>query len=316
MSASSLRIIFAGTPEFAAQHLAALCTAGHQLVGVLTQPDRASGRGKQLSASPVKQLALQYGLPLWQPPTLRSATLQQQLATLQADLMVVVAYGLILPSAILTLPRLGCINVHASLLPRWRGAAPIQRAILAGDVCSGITLMQMEAGLDSGPILQQISCPITAQTTSASLLQQLATLGASALVELLPLLAQGQVVAQPQEQAGITYAEKISKQEGALDWHRPAVALARAVRAFNPWPLAYCEVAGQRITVWQAEALSHRVVAAPKTIIAVDPRGIQVATAEGSLLLQRLQLAGKRPISAHDLFNAHRHWFTVGSQVA
>lgn len=316
MASSSLRIIFAGTPEFAAQHLAALCTAGHQLVGVLTQPDRAAGRGKQLSSSPVKRLALQYGLPLWQPLTLRSATLQQQLATLQADLMVVVAYGLILPSALLTLPRLGCINVHASLLPRWRGAAPIQRAILAGDACSGITLMQMEAGLDSGPILQQISCPITAQTTSASLLQQLATLGSSALVELLPWLAQGQVVAQPQEPAGITYANKISKPEGALDWHRSAVELARAVRAFNPWPLTYFEVAGEPIKVWQAEAEPLPVAAAPKTIVAVDQQGIQVATAEGSLLLQRLQLAGKRPIAAHDLFNAHRHWFTVGSPLA
>jgi methionyl-tRNA formyltransferase len=313
MSSPSLRIIFAGTPEFAAQHLAALYGAGHQLVGVLTQPDRASGRGKQLGSSSVKRLALQYGLPLWQPITLRSTTLQQQLAALQADLMVVVAYGLILPSTLLTLPRLGCLNVHASLLPRWRGAAPIQRAILAGDACSGITLMQMDAGLDSGPILHQISCPITDQTTSAALLQQLATLGASALVEILPLLAHGQVVAQLQEHSGITYAAKISKQEGALDWNRPAAELARAVRAFNPWPLTYFEVAGEPIKVWQATAVPLPVAAAPRTVIAADQQGIQVATAEGSLLLQRLQLAGKRPISAHDLFNAHHQWFTVGS---
>ncbi|MEW9889884.1 MAG: methionyl-tRNA formyltransferase [Candidatus Symbiodolus clandestinus] len=310
---SQLRIIFAGTPEFAAQHLAVLKSAGHQLVGILTQPDRPAGRGKKLLASPVKQLALQYGLPLWQPSTLRDEALQEKLATLKPDIMIVVAYGLIVPPILLALPQFGCLNVHASLLPRWRGAAPIQRAILAGDAETGITLMRMEAGLDSGPILQQVTCPITEQTTTAELLRKLAQLGSTSLLQLLPRLAQQQVTAQPQPTTGITYADKIDKREAALDWQLPAIELARAVRAFIPWPLSYFELQGQRIKIWQAVACSQPVAALPKTILAADRQGIRVATGMGSLLLQQLQLPGKRPVSAHELLNAYRHWFSLGS---
>jgi len=241
----ALRIVFAGTPEFAAEHLKALLDSPHEIVAVYTQPDRPAGRGQKLMPSPVKQLAAQHGLPVLQPPTLRAPEAQAELAALQPDLMVVVAYGLILPQAVLDIPRLGCINSHASLLPRWRGAAPIQRAVQAGDAESGVTVMQMEAGLDTGPMLLKVSTPISAEDTGGSLHDRLARLGPPAVVEAIAGLAAGTLKGEVQNDALATYAHKLSKDEAKLDWSRPAVELERAVRAFDPWPVCHTTLNGE-----------------------------------------------------------------------
>ena len=310
-----LKIIFAGTPDFAARHLDALLASEHQVVGVFTQPDRPAGRGNKLTPSPVKTLAQSRDIPVFQPKSLRPAENQQLVADLEADVMVVVAYGLILPQAVLAMPRLGCINVHGSLLPRWRGAAPIQRALWAGDSETGVTIMQMDVGLDTGDMLYKLSCPITAQDTSATLYDKLAQLGPQGLLETLSQLADGRAQPEKQDDAQANYAEKLSKEEARLDWQLSAAQLERAIRAFNPWPVSYFLIEDQPVKVWQASVLPH-VAKQPGEILIADKHGIQVATAEGVLNLQLLQPAGKKAMSAQDLLNSRREWFTSGRVLA
>ncbi|ORM91475.1 methionyl-tRNA formyltransferase [Pantoea septica] len=310
-----LKIIFAGTPDFAARHLDALLASEHQVVGVFTQPDRPAGRGNKLTPSPVKTLAQSRDIPVFQPKSLRPAENQHLVADLEADVMVVVAYGLILPQAVLTMPRLGCINVHGSLLPRWRGAAPIQRALWAGDSETGVTIMQMDVGLDTGDMLHKLNCPITAQDTSATLYDKLAQLGPQGLLETLSQLADVRAQPEKQDDALANYAEKLSKEEARLNWQLPAAQLERCIRAFNPWPVSYFLIEDQPVKVWQASVLPH-VAKQPGEILAADKHGIQVATAEGVLNLQLLQPAGKKAMSAQDLLNSRREWFTSGRVLA
>ncbi|WP_069862865.1 methionyl-tRNA formyltransferase [Pseudomonas citronellolis] len=306
----ALRIVFAGTPEFAAEHLKALLDTPHEIVAVYTQPDRPAGRGQKLMPSPVKQLAVQHGLPVLQPPTLRNPEAQAELAALQPDLMVVVAYGLILPQAVLDIPRLGCINSHASLLPRWRGAAPIQRAVQAGDAESGVTVMQMEAGLDTGPMLLKVSTPISAEDTGGSLHDRLARLGPPAVVEAIAGLAAGTLKGEVQDDALATYAHKLSKDEAKLDWSRPAVELERAVRAFAPWPVCHTTLNGEPLKVWAARLGEGR--GEPGKILGASRDGLLVGCGEGSLLLTRVQLPGGKPLAFADLFNSRREQFASG----
>ena len=305
-----MRIVFAGTPEFAAQHLQALLDAGRQIVAVYTQPDRPAGRGQKLMPSPVKQLALQHGIAVYQPQTLRDPAAQAELAALTPDLMVVVAYGLILPQVVLDTPRLGCINSHASLLPRWRGAAPIQRAIEAGDASSGVTVMQMEAGLDTGPMLLKVTTTITAEDTGGSLHDRLATLGSQAVVEAVTKLAAGELRGEVQDDSLATYAHKLNKDEARLDWSRPAVELERLVRAFNPWPICHSTLNGEALKVHAAQLGEGQ--GAPGSVLAADKSGLTVACGEGALRLTRLQLPGGKPLSFADLYNSRREQFAPG----
>lgn len=291
-----MKIVFAGTPQFAAGALCALLETKHQIAAVLTQPDRPSGRGMQLAASPVKQLAQQHAIPIWQPETLKSDAARHALRELQADVMIVAAYGLILPSAILQLPRFGCLNIHASLLPRWRGAAPIQRAILAGDSETGITIMQMDAGLDTGDILLQKHCTITAEDTTQSLHDKLAELGAESIVEALRLLTEGKLHPQKQDETLTCYAAKINKAEARIDWSLPAGEVARMVRAFNPFPVAHTELNGTSIKIWQVQPAAKS--GAPGRVLAVGKTGVLVACGEGSLVLEILQKPGGKALPA------------------
>ena len=307
-----LKVIFAGTPDFAAQHLHALLDAGINVVAVYTQPDRPAGRGKQLTASPVKLLAQQHQVPVFQPHSLKEAAAQEQLAALQADLMIVVAYGLLLPTAVLEAPRLGCINVHGSLLPRWRGAAPIQRAIWAGDEQTGITIMQMDEGLDTGDMLFKLACPIEPDDTSASLYDKLAKLGPESLLTTLDKLAQGTLQPEKQQDALANYARKLSKEEALIDWQLPAAQLERCIRAFNPWPFSYLVIQEQNVKIWQAQVLAESHTAIPGTVLRTGKEGIDVATAEGVLRLLRLQPPGKKPMQAHELLNSRQDWFVPG----
>jgi methionyl-tRNA formyltransferase len=300
---SPLRIIFAGTPEFSVPPLQALLDSEHQVVAVYTQPDRPAGRGRKLTASPVKQLALQHGIPVYQPDRLKGAGEQAELAALNADLMVVVAYGLLLPQAVLDAPRLGCVNIHASLLPRWRGAAPIQRAILAGDERSGITIMQMEAGLDTGPMIHVLDCPIGDEETGGSLHDRLCDLGATALMQALPDIAAGTAGMTVQDDAQATYAHKLSKEEARLDWRKPAIELERQVRAFDPWPVAQTRYGGAALRVWAAKAVPGS--AEPGQVIHADRNGLDVGCGDGLLRITRLQLPGKRAMAVADFLNAH-----------
>lgn len=309
--AQSLRIIFAGTPEFAALHLASLLDSGHHIVAVYTQPDRPAGRGKKLMASPVKQLAEAQGINVFQPVSLREKTEQHLIASLEADIMVVVAYGLLLPQAVLDLPRLGCINVHGSILPKWRGAAPIQRALWAGDSETGVTIMQMDKGLDTGDMLAISTCPITATDTSATLYPKLAEIGALSLLEVLGQLANNQASASKQDDSKASYAQKLSKDEAKIDWRLPAAQIERCIRAFNPWPGCFFNVEGQAIKIWQASAM-NQPSANPGTIMQIDKTGITVATGEGVLKLEILQPAGKKAMSCQDLLNSRPTWFVVG----
>ena len=312
----SLRIIFAGTPDFAARHLDALLSSEHQVVGVFTQPDRPAGRGKKLMPSPVKVLAEEKGVPVFQPGSLRPQENQQLVADLQADIMVVVAYGLILPKAVLDMPRLGCINVHGSLLPRWRGAAPIQRSLWAGDVQTGVTIMQMDVGLDTGDMLHKLSCPITADDTSGSLYDKLADLGPQGLLHTLTQLAAGTAKPEVQDEALVTYAEKLSKEEARVDWSLSAAQLERCIRAFNPWPMSYIVIDEQPVKIWQASVINTPTNAAPGTILEANRQGIQVATGEGILNLLSLQPAGKKAMGVQDLLNSRREWFIPGNRLA
>ncbi len=305
-----MRIVFAGTPEFAAQHLQALLDAGRQIVAVYTQPDRPAGRGQKLMPSPVKQLALQHGIAVYQPQTLRDPAAQAKLAALTPDLMVVVAYGLILPQVVLDTPRLGCINSHASLLPRWRGAAPIQRAIEAGDASSGVTVMQMEAGLDTGPMLLKVTTTITAEDTGGSLHDRLAQLGSAAVVEAVTKLAAGELRGEVQDDSLATYAHKLNKDEARLDWSRPAVELERLVRAFNPWPICHSTLNGEALKIHAAQLGEGQ--GAPGSVLAADRSGLTVACGEGALRLTRLQLPGGKPLSFADLYNSRREQFAPG----
>ena len=310
-----LRIVFAGTPEFAAEHLKALLNSPYQVVAVYTQPDRPAGRGQKLMPSPVKQLALQHEIAVYQPQTLRDPAAQAELAALKPDLLVVVAYGLILPQVVLDIPRLGCINSHASLLPRWRGAAPIQRAIQAGDAESGVTVMQMEAGLDTGPMLLKISTPISADDTGGSLHDRLAELGPPAVLQAIDGLAGGSLRGEVQNDSLATYAHKLNKDEALLDWSRPAVELERLIRAFNPWPICHSSLNGAPLKVLAAQRVTEQGEGrgAPGEILAASKDGLTVACADGALRLTRLQLPGGKALNFADLFNSRREQFAVGS---
>ncbi|MGT4067477.1 UNVERIFIED_CONTAM: methionyl-tRNA formyltransferase [Aeromonas hydrophila] len=312
---NKLKLIFAGTPDFAARHLAALLSSDHEVVAVYTQPDKPAGRGQKLTASPVKELALAHNLPVYQPASLRKEEAQAELAALGADLMVVVAYGLILPKAVLDTPRLGCINVHGSLLPRWRGAAPIQRSIWAGDAETGVTIMQMDVGLDTGAMIRKVSCPIAADETSASLYDKLAGLGPQALVDTVNAMAAGNTAAEAQDDAQANYAEKLSKEEARIDWSMEAVAIERCTRAFNPWPISWFEVAGQTVKVWQAEVVAQDHGQTAGTLLKADKQGIDIATGKGVLRLLTLQPPGKKAMSVTDLLNSRRDWFEPGTQL-
>jgi methionyl-tRNA formyltransferase len=309
-----LRIVFAGTPDFAAESLKALLQqAAHQVIAVYTQPDRPAGRGRELRASPVKELALSHRIPVLQPTTLRSDEAIAELKELRPDLMVVAAYGLLLPQAVLDIPRLGCLNVHASLLPRWRGAAPIQRAILAGDRETGITIMQMEAGLDTGPMRYKERCPISPNDTGGSLHDRLALLGGEALVAALELLVDGELPSEPQDASQATYAAKISKEEARLDWSLPAAELGRRIRAYNPVPVAFTTLAGQPVRIWEASACDEATTAPPGMIIAANREGLRVAAGGGSvLLIETLQLPGGKPLSILQILNARRDQLLPG----
>jgi methionyl-tRNA formyltransferase len=306
-----MRIVFAGTPEFAAEHLKALLASPHDIVAVYTQPDRPAGRGQKLMQSPVKQLALEHGITVLQPPTLRDPQAQAELSALVPDLMVVVAYGLILPQAVLDIPRLGCINSHASLLPRWRGAAPIQRAIQAGDAESGVTVMRMEAGLDTGPMLLKVSTPIDARDTGGSLHDRLAQIGPHAVIQAIAGLAAGTLQGEVQDDSLANYAHKLDKNEARIDWSLPAIELERLVRAFFPWPICHSTLNGEALKVLAAEWIEG--VGQPGEIIGVSKDGLSVACGTHALRLTRLQLPGGKPLNFSDLFNSRREKFAAGT---
>ncbi|CAH0647856.1 MULTISPECIES: methionyl-tRNA formyltransferase [Pseudomonas] len=305
-----MRIVFAGTPEFAAEHLKALLDSPYEIVAVYTQPDRPAGRGQKLMPSAVKALAVAHGIPVLQPQTLRNAEAQAELAALQPDLMVVVAYGLILPQAVLDIPRLGCINSHASLLPRWRGAAPIQRAVEAGDTESGVTVMRMEAGLDTGPMLLKVATPISAEDTGGSLHDRLAQMGPPAVVQAIAGLADGSLQGEVQNDALATYAHKLNKDEARLDWRRPAVELERLIRAFNPWPVCHSTLDGESVKVLAANVAAGK--GEPGEILSASKDGLVVACGDQALSLTRLQLPGGKALTFSDLFNSRREKFAAG----
>ena len=298
------RIIFAGTPEFSVPPLRALLRSTHRVVGVYTQPDRPAGRGRKLSPSPVKEVATDAGIPVFQPVNFKDPATIEELGSLSADLMVVVAYGLLLPRPVLDAPRLGCVNIHASVLPRWRGAAPIQRAVLAGDATSGITIMRMEQGLDTGPMYLIEEVPLVADETGGSLHDRLSLLGAQALMKALPGILDGSLVPVPQDDARSCYAKKLDKSEAWIDWARPAVELERQVRAFNPWPVAQTRFEDASLRIWRAHAIGG-VGDIPGTVMSATRKGIHVATGNGLLCITELQLPGKRAMSAQDFINAH-----------
>ncbi len=301
-----MKIVFAGTPDFAVPSLRA-AVRHNEVVAVYTQPDRPAGRGRGLTASPVKLEAIKRGIPVLQPETLRNPETQAALRLMAPDVMVVVAYGLILPKAVLEIPRYGCWNVHASLLPRWRGAAPIQRAIEAGDTESGVCLMQMEAGLDTGPVLLSLSTPISETDTGGQLHDRLAELGGQVLADGLGLLrADMRPVPRPQPAQGVTYAHKLDKAEARLDWTQPAQVLARKVRAFVPWPIAEGQVAGERLRIHGAIAIDLAHKAAPGTLLAATRQGLDIACGQGALRLRVVQREGGKAITAADYLNARR----------
>lgn len=310
-----LNIIFAGTPDFAARHLAALLKTHHNVVGVLTRQDKPAGRGKKLTPSPVKVMAEENAIPVFQPTSLRNEESQQWVADQNPDIMIVVAYGMILPEAVLNLPRLGCLNVHGSLLPRWRGAAPIQRSIWAGDAQTGVTIMQMDIGLDTGDMLHKAILPISAQDTSASLYEKLAEVGPNALIETLNLITSGQATPEKQDDTLANYAEKLSKDEARIDWSLPAEQIERCIRAFNPWPISYFEVDEQLIKVWQAEVINEPHNQPVGTILRADKKGICIATGDGQLNILQLQPPGKKPMHAQDLLNSRRGSFIPGQKL-
>lgn len=304
---TALRVAFAGTPDFAVPALEALIASSHEVVGVLTQPDRPKGRGQRIASSPVKQVAQARNLPIAQPATLTEAAGRAELQGWRSDVLVVVAYGLILPPEVLALPRLGCVNIHASLLPRWRGAAPIQRAILAGDEETGATIMLMDPGLDTGPVLLQRRLRIEADDTAGTLHDKLARLGADALLESLEGIARGTLHPQPQPATGATYAAKLAKSEASVDWAARAIDIERQVRAFNPWPIAETRHNGEQLRILRARAEQGESGRpngpAPGTILAVTERAILIQCGEGRLAVFEVQRPGRRPVTARDFAN-------------
>ena len=314
-----LNIIFAGTPDFAAKHLAALLQSHHNIVAVYCPPDKPAGRGKKLTACATKLLALAHDIPVEQPENFKAQEAQLTLAAYQADIMVVVAYGLLLPTAILETPRLGCINVHGSILPKWRGAAPIQRSLEAGDSQTGVTIMQMDKGLDTGDMILTAVCDITATDTSATLYEKLAELGPHALLDTLALMATGNYQRQPQDNAQATHAAKLDKADAELNWQLSANILDRKIRAYIPWPVTqftFTEGKNQhRIRVWQASVIELEHNKAPGTIINSDKAGIVVATTENALQLEVLQLPGKKALSVADILNGKADWFANGQSI-
>lgn len=303
---SPLRVVFAGTPEFAVPCLAACAQPGVEVVAVYTQPDRPAGRGRKLTASPVKAAALEHGYRVEQPENFRAAEARATLAALAPDLMVVVAYGLILSQTVLDIPRFGCWNVHASLLPRWRGAAPIQRAVLAGDSRSGVCLMQMEKGLDTGPVIARLETPDISRQTGGALHDLLSAYGATLLAQQLSVLAgtRTRPAAAPQPAEGVVYAHKLDKADALIDWSDAAIVIERKVRAFNPWPVAEGEVAGERLRIWSADALPGGVGAEPGTLLAASREGLDVATGSGMLRIREVQRSGGRRMAVIDYLNA------------
>ncbi|MCV2886566.1 methionyl-tRNA formyltransferase [Aestuariibacter sp. AA17] len=310
-----LNIIFAGTPDFAARHLDALIQSEHNIVAVYSQPDRPAGRGKKLQASAVKQLALEHDIPVLQPKSLRTEEAQQEFNEIQADVMVVVAYGLILPKAILERPKLGCLNVHGSLLPRWRGAAPIQRAIWAGDAQTGVTIMQMDEGLDTGDMLLKSDVEILPNDTSATLYEKLANIGPQALLDTLSQLTS--LTPEKQDESQVNYAEKLSKQEAKIDWALSATQLERNIRAFNPWPMAFFELDAGPVKVWHAEVAEQNTQSVQAgTILKADKTGLLIACGENALRLTQIQIPGKKAMSVADILNARSDWFAEGTVLA
>lgn len=305
----ALRILFAGTPEFAAIHLQALINSEHEVIGVYTQPDRPAGRGKKLQPSPVKQVALDNGLPVYQPLNFKDPADVEQLKSLNADVMVVVAYGLILPQSVLDAPKYGCLNVHASLLPRWRGAAPIQRCIEAGDKLTGITIMQMDKGLDTGAMLSKVTTGILADDTGGTLHDRLAELGPPALLATLARVEAGTLQPEKQNDAQANYAHKLLKEEALIDWHQPADEIALRVRAFNPFPMAYTLLGDERIRVLMAEALEQTTALLPGTIIRAGAEGLDVACGDGVLRITQVQLPGKKAMRVADVINGQPQLF-------
>ncbi|GAC17103.1 methionyl-tRNA formyltransferase [Paraglaciecola arctica] len=309
-----LKIVFAGTPEFAALHLQALIDSEHQVIAVYSQPDRPAGRGKKLQASAVKLLAVEHDIPVFQPQSLKTAESQLALAKLDADIMVVVAYGLILPTAILNTPKLGCLNVHGSLLPKWRGAAPIQRSLWAGDKETGVTIMQMDEGLDTGAMLLKQSLVITQEDTSATLYQKLAEIGPKALLETLATLVE--IQPQIQDDKLASYAKKLSKEEAKIDWNLTAEQLERNIRAFNPWPVAFFPLNDSNIKVYSSVVVKSENPNIPAgVIVKSDKQGILVATGNNCLLITKLQLPGKKPMLAADVLNGRADWFVIGNSL-
>ena len=311
----SLRIVFAGTPDFAARHLAALLSSEHEVIAVYTQPDRPAGRGKKLTASPVKTIALEHDIPVYQPQNFKSDEAKQELADLNADIMVVVAYGLLLPQIVLDTPKLGCINVHGSILPRWRGAAPIQRSIWAGDEETGVTIMQMDIGLDTGDMLSIATLPIEATDTSAIMYEKLAQLGPNALNECLADIAAGKAKPVKQDDALANYAQKLSKEEARINWSDDAEHIERCVRAFNPWPMSHFIAADNSIKVWQSRVVDQSSDQPAGTILQANKTGIYVATGNGTLVLEQLQVPGKKAMPVQDILNSRSAWFEIGTQL-
>lgn len=308
-----MKIIFAGTPDISAAVLQALINTQHNIIACLTQPDRPQGRGLKITPSPVKTVALNANIPILQPQTLKDKDVQQELRSLQPDLMIVIAYGLILPQAILDIPKYGCINIHASILPRWRGAAPIQHAILAGDKKTGITIMQMDAGLDTGDILAIYQCDIATNETSASLYEKLTALAQTAIIDSLAKLKQNKFIPVKQDNNAATYAHKIEKQQAKINWFDPASHIVRCIHAYNPWPVAFTSFNNQNIRIWNAELTDITKADTPGKIMSIDAHGIIVATGNGAIRLLTLQFPGKKPLSVSDICHAH-HELNIGAQ--
>ena len=314
MSGKDLRIVFAGTPDFAAKHLERLIADDYQVVACYTQPDRPAGRGKKLQPSAVKQVALEKDIPVFQPESFKSEEALAELQALNADLMIVVAYGLLLPKSVLDTPKFGCINVHGSILPKWRGAAPIQRSVLEGDAETGVTIMQMDVGLDTGDMLLIKTCDIEATDTSGSIYQKLEGIGPQALVESVEKIATGDINPVKQDDSLATYAKKLTKQEALIDWTESAEIIERKIRGYQPWPVAHTEIKGNAIKLWQASFEGNTKEAAG-TVISADKTGIKIATGNGVINITQLQPPGKKAMSASDFLNGRKDWVLPGSNV-